>query len=131
MTERDNLQQARIDAKMQEIKRAYDEEIYLLLKEVNKTHLKNKGRITTTPVVENDNLRWTLAWKEQQKISFELHVVISIEDDGHAAKVGRVWIHRHASTPIDFEGHTPTTRMRRLATLSMDGIREAIDAEWS
>jgi hypothetical protein len=31
---------------------------------------------------------------------------------------------------MDFEGHTPTTRMRRLTSLSIAAIREAIDAEW-
>ena len=131
MPELDELQQARVDTKIKEITRAYGGQINNLLKEINQARLKSNGRITPTPVIENNNLRWTLTWKEQQKISFELNVVVSVEDDGHAARVGRVWVHRHASTEIDFEGHTPTTRMRRLATLSMDAIREAIDAEWS
>ena len=130
MPEWNELQQARADAKIEEIRRAYGDEINNLLKEINQARLKGKGKITPTPVIENNCLRWTLTWNEQQKISFELNVVVSVEDDGHAARVGRVWVHRHASTQIDFEGHTPTTRMRRLATLSMDAIREAVDAEW-
>ena len=100
-------------------------------KEINKTRLKNKGMLTLMPVIENNSLRWTLSWKEQQKVSLEMHVIVSLEDDGHAAKVSRVWIHRHASTSVDYDGHTPTTRMRRLTSLSIDEIREAIDAEWS
>ena len=131
MAELTELQQARVDAKMAEIDHAYGSDIRDLLKEISKTRLKNKGKLTLEPVIENNSLRWTLSWKEQQKISLELHVIVSVEDDGHAAKVSRVWVHRHASTSVDYEGHTPTTRMRRLASLSIDEIREAIDAEWS
>jgi hypothetical protein len=129
MAELNKLQQARVDAKIAEIDRAYGSDIRDLLKEVGRTRLRNKGKLTLAPVIENNSLRWTLSWREQQKISLELHVIVSVEDDGHTAKVGRVWIHRHASTPIDFEGHTPTTRMRRLTSLSIEEIREAIDAE--
>jgi hypothetical protein len=75
------------------------------------------------------NLRWTLSLKKRQKISLEPRIIVNVEDDRHTAKVDRVWIHRHASTPIDFEGHTPTTRMRRLSSLSIEAIREAADAE--
>ena len=131
MTELEGLQQARVDAKLEEIKLAYGDAINRLLKEINQARLKGRGKIKPTPVIENNSLHWVLSWKEQQKISFELDVIVSIEDDGRAAKVGRVWVRRHASTEIDFDGHTPTTRMRRLATLSMEGIREAIDAEWT
>jgi hypothetical protein len=131
MVELSRLQQARVDAKIEEIERAYGSDIRDLLKEVARTRLKNKGKLTLAPVIENNSLRWSLTWKEQQKISLELHVIVSVEDDGHAARVGRVWIHRHASTPIDFEGHTPTTRMRRLTGLSIEEIRAAIYAELS
>jgi len=131
MVELSRLQQARVDAKIEEIERAYGSDIRDLLKEVGRTRLKNKGKLTLAPVIENNSLRWSLTWKEQQKISLELHVIVSVEDDGHAARVGRVWIHRHASTPIDFEGHTPTTRMRRLTGLSIEEIRAAIYAELS
>ena len=68
-------------------------------------------------------------WKDGA-INFDLNVVVTIEDDGKHARVGRVWVQRHASTSLDFEGHTPTTRMRRLTGLSLDEIREAIEAEW-
>jgi hypothetical protein len=40
-----------------------------------------------------------------------------------------VFVHRHASTSLDYEDHTPTTRMRRLTGFSMKDIREAIEAE--
>ncbi len=123
------LQQARIEAMLEEIDRVYSSQIRDILKEINRTRLMNKAKLTLAPVIEHNSLRWSLLWKEQQKISFELHIVVSVEDNGQTAQVARVWIHRHASTPIDFEGHTPTTRMRRLTILSIDGIREAINAE--
>ncbi len=129
MADLSKLQQARIEAMLEEIDRVYSSQVRDILKEINRTRLKNKAKLTLAPVIEHNSLRWSLSWKEQQKISFELHIIVSVEDDGHMAQVARVWIHRHASTPIDFEGHTPTTRMRRLTILSIDGIREAINAE--
>ena len=131
MADRKDLKQERINAKIAEIRRDNGDGIRALLKEVNKTRLNNKGKITGAPIVEGTSLRWTLAWKEERRISLELNIVVSIEDDGQHARVGRVWVHRHASTPMDYEGHTPTTRMRRLAGLSIAEIRDAIDAEWS
>ncbi len=130
MADQTNSQKRRIDAKLEEIKREYGAGIRELLGEVNKTRLKGKGKIES-PVVEASSLRWTLAWREERKISLELNIVANVEDDGRQARVGRVWVQRHASTPMDFEGHTPTTRMRRLSGLSIREMREAIDAEWS
>ena len=131
MADRKDLKQERINAKIAEIRRDNGDGIRALLKEVNKTRLNSNGKITEAPIVEATSLRWTLAWKEERRISLELNIVVNIEDDGQHARVGRVWVHRHASTPMDYEGHTPTTRMRRLAGLSIAEIRDAIDAEWS
>ena len=131
MGDLNELQQARIDAKIEEIHRAYGGEIRDLLKEINNTRLKNKGKLTLTPVIENNSLRWTLSWKEQQEISLELHVIVSVEDDGHAAKVSRC---RSVVTRSPRLIMTDTRRrrgLRRLASLSIDEIRDAIDAEWS
>jgi hypothetical protein len=124
-----NAQKARISAKVEEVKRDFSDGITELLKETNKWRLGGKGKIVAAPKVDHNSLRWTLAWKEG-KIAFELNVVVSIEDDGRRARVGRVWVHRHASTPFDFDGHTPTTRMRRLTGLAIEEIREAIETEW-
>ncbi|MDE3091943.1 MAG: hypothetical protein KGJ80_21430 [Chloroflexota bacterium] len=131
MPESINPKQMRIDAKIEEIRRGYDVGINDLLKEINRARLKGKGKITEEPVRENASLRWTLAWKEERKVSYQLNIVINIEDDGRDARVGRVWVHRRASTSLDYDGHTPTTRMRRLTALSMQEIKDAIDAEWS
>jgi hypothetical protein len=129
MADQTNSQKRRIDTKIEGVKGEYAAGIRELLSEVNTTRLKGKGKIEP-PVVEGSSLRWTLAWREEREISLELNIVANVEDDGRQARVGRVWVHRHASTPMDFEGHTPTTRMRRLTSLSIAAIREAIDAEW-
>ena len=131
MAERNDVPQARINAKIEEIKRDYGNGICDLLKELNQTRLKGKGKITPLPIEERNSLCWMLAWKQDRDISFELSIVVNVEDDGRQARVGRVWVHRHASTPLDYDGHTPTTRMRRLTALSIAGIRDAIEAEWS
>ncbi len=130
MAEPNDPKQARILAKLMETEKEFGRPIADLLKGINRSRLKGKGRITAGPAIEGNAIRWTLAWKEQRTISFELSVIANVEDDGSTAKIGRVWIHRHASTPVDFEGHTPTTRMRRLTALSLPEIKQAIDAEW-
>jgi hypothetical protein len=131
MAKPDDLKPARIAAKIDQVKQDYSDAISSLLRETNKARLKGRGKVVEAPLVEGNSLRWTLTWKEQQKISFELSILVNIEDDGHKSDVGRVWVHRRASTPIDFEGHTPTTRMRRLARLDINEIREAIELEWA
>jgi hypothetical protein len=121
--------QERIDKKIEEVKTALGKDIVALLKQVNATRLADKGKVTTTPVADRASLRWTLAWS-QDKVSYDMNVVIRFDDDGQTARVAGAWVHRHASTPLEFEGHTPTTRMHRLTGLSIKEIREAIEAEW-
>jgi hypothetical protein len=128
MAESANSQQMRIKRKIEEVKNDFGDAICDLLKEVSKTHLKGKGKLAAAPVIERNSLRWTLEWKIGE-ISFDLNVIAVVEDDGRAARVARVLVQRHASTPLEFEGHTPTTRMRRVAKLSIADIREAIEAE--
>ncbi len=131
MAESTDLQQQRIDATIEGIKRDYSSRVVDLFQDLNTSRLSGNGKITAAPVVEGASLRWTLEWTEERKISFELSLVVNVEDDGREARIGRVWVHRHASTPLDYDGHTPTTRMRRLTGLSLREIREAIDAEWT
>jgi hypothetical protein len=119
--------QARINELIEEIKNGIGKEITALLKEINATRLAGKGKLAK-PVVDRASLRWTLAW-EQNKISYDLNVVVRLEDNGKAARVAGVWVHRHASTPLDYEGHTPTTRMHRLTGLALEDIKAAIEAE--
>lgn len=121
--------EARIRAKIDEIKREYGDGIVGLLKEANARNLHGAGELAAKPVIEGSNLRWTLSWKEKEKISFNLSVVIGVVDNGKQANIERVWVHRHASTPMDYEDHTPTSRMRRLTDLSIAGIRAAVEAE--
>jgi|GEM_PF-788775 len=121
--------QERIAQKIEEVKNALGKDLVELLKQINATRLGGKGKVTETPVVERASVRWTLAW-EQGKISYDLNIVVRFDDDGKNARVAGVWVHRHASTPMEYEGHTPTTRMHRLTGLSIKEIKEAIDAEW-
>jgi hypothetical protein len=122
-------EQKRIAKKIEEVRVAFGKDIVTLLKQVNATRLAGKGKVATVPLVDRASLRWGLAWKEG-KIAYDINVVVRFEDDGQAANIAGVWVHRHASTPIDYEGHTPTTRMHRLTGLVIKEIREAIDAEW-
>lgn len=120
--------QARINELIEEIKNGIGKEITALLKEINITRLGGKGKLVK-PVVDRASLRWTLAW-EQNDISYDLNIIVRFEDNGKTARVAGVWVHRHASTPLDYEGHTPTTRMHRLTGLSIEEIKEAIEAQW-
>jgi hypothetical protein len=128
MTKSVDLQQERIASQIYQVIQNYSNAIVDLLKETNKTRLKGRGTVTNAPLIESSSLRWTLTWKEH-KVSYELSILVNIEDDGRKAFVGHMWVHRRASTPIDFEGHTPTTRMRRLTHLNIDEIRDAIELE--
>ena len=121
--------QDRINQQIEFVKHEYGNGIVNLLKETNKTRLQSKGKLTLSPTQDRNSLRWTLAWKEN-KISFELNVVFSLTDNGAQARIDRVWVHRHASAPFDFEGHTPTTHMHRLTSLSLAEIKSAIEAEF-
>lgn len=118
---------ARINELIEEIKNGIGKEITALLKEINATRLGGKGKLAKL-VVDRASLRWTLAW-EHHKISYDLNVIIRLEDNGKMARVAGVWVHRHASTPLDYEGHTPTTRMHRLTGLVLEEIKEAIETE--
>lgn len=121
--------QKRITQKVEEVRAAFGKDIVSLLKQVNAARLAGKGKVAAAPVVDRASLRWGLAWKEG-KIAYDINVVVRFDDDGQAAHVAGVWVHRHASTSLEFEGHTPTTRMHRLTGLSIKEIREAIEAEW-
>ena len=125
-----NEQRSRINQKLDELKRDMGPGIDGLLAELNRTRLNGKGTTAAAPAVEKNGLRWTLAWSAEQNVSYELNVVIQIEDTGKIARVSKVWIHRRVATPIGYEGHTPTTKMLLIATLSIANIREAILLEW-
>lgn len=124
LTERD-----RIDQKIEQIKQDIGRGVIDLLRQVNRTHLKHRGKISLLPMIDRNNVRWSLTWQEGT-MSFALNVVVALKDDGTQALVDRVWVHRHVTTPFDFDGHTPTTRMRRLTGLSLEEIGKAIEAEF-
>jgi hypothetical protein len=124
-----DLQQERIQEKIKEVAGEFGGKIYAILQELNQTRLKGNGQLNEEPYADEHSLRWMMKWKEAQ-IAYELSVVIRFEDTGREAHIGGVWVRRHASTPLDFDGHTPTTRMRRVTNFSIKDIRDAIEAEW-
>jgi hypothetical protein len=130
LTPTDLSAEDRINQKIDQIKGELGAAIVSLLKDTNKRHLKSKGKVNTSPTIERNSVRWTLAWTEE-KATFDLSVVIAILDDGSKARVDRVWVHRHVTTPFDYDGHTPTTHMRRLTSLSIAEIKTAVEAEFS
>ena len=120
----------RINQKIDQVKNDIGVAVVSLLKDANKRFLKSQGKVSTVPTIDRDNVRWTLAWMEE-KITFDLSVVVAVKDDENEARVERVWVHRHVTTPFDYDGHTPTTHMRRLTSLSIAEIKSAIEAEFS
>jgi hypothetical protein len=123
-----NLAEERINEKLAEIQQGVGKSITELLRETNKTKLAGKGKVSAHPIRERSGLRWTLAWHEG-KVAYDLNVVVNVEDDGKETRVSKVLVHRHASADYDYEGHIPTTRMRRLAKLDIAEIKDAITAE--
>jgi hypothetical protein len=124
-----DLQNERLQEKIEEVERELGPKLYAMLMQVNRERLNGKGQVKEAPITDTHSLRWMMKWKES-KITYEMSIVIRVEDTGREARVGGAWVHRHASTPLDFEGHTPTTRMRRVAKVSIEDIRDAIEAEW-
>ncbi len=122
-------QQVRVNQKIEDLKNEFGIALRNLLKDLNKTRLNNRGNLPPSPVVDKNSLRWTLVWQDGA-INYDLNVVVAIEDDGKQARIGRVWVQRHATVAFNYEGHTPTTRMRRLTGFSLEEIRAAIEAEW-
>lgn len=123
-------QQDRIHQKIKEVDQQWGAEINQLLVELNRLRLNGGGKVNESPAASKNSLRWTLTWKDAAGIHFEINVVARFEDDGHQARLAGIFVHRHASTPIAFEGHTPTTKMRKISQLSLAAIRDAIAAEW-
>ncbi len=125
-----STKQMRLNLKAEEIRKSFGHRIEGLLEKQNQTRLGGKGNIAASSPLEDGSLRWTLTWRRTDGIALELDVIVQIEDSKQGARVSRVIVRRHASTPLDYEGHTPTTKMRRLSDLSIDAIQEAILSEW-
>ena len=124
-----DLQQERVQQKINEVEKEYGVKIHDLLLSMNRERLNGKAQLNEEPYTDEHSLRWVMKWKEA-RIAYEMSIVIRVEDTGREARVGGVWVRRHASTPLDFEGHTPTTRMRRVTNLTMKDIKDAVEAEW-
>ncbi len=122
--------QARIDKKLGEIQRDVEPELDALFQELNRARLSGKGKIARL-IRDRTSLRWSLTWREESGVTYELVVILYVEDDGRTARFSKGWVHRRASAPVEYEGHTPTTRMRRIANPSPAEIKDAILAEWT
>ncbi len=122
--------QERIDKKLVEIQRDVEPEVNGLFRELNLARLDGRGKIGKT-VRDKTSVRWSLAWSVESGIAYELVVILYVEDDGSTARFARGWVHRRAAAPVEFEGHTPTTRMRRIPTASPADVKDAILAEWT
>lgn len=119
-----------VGEKAQQFLRKYGDQIGNLLNETNRVNLRGKGKILFHPISDDDILHWTLEWKQDQ-VSLDLNLVVHIEKNDGPLQIESVLVHRHASAPYDFEGHMPTTRMRRLNGFSMLEIKRAVDAEFA
>ena len=124
-----DVAQERLHEKIKQVNHEFGAKIYEMLMQFNRERLNGKASLNDEPYTDEHSLRWMMKWKEA-KITYELSIVIRVEDTGREARVGGVWVHRHASTPLDFDGHTPTTRMRRVSNFSLKEIKNAIEAEW-
>ncbi len=121
--------QNQLDQKLDATEREFSQPIYDLLGQVNETRLKNAGDIAKQLVRDRYSLRWVMKWQDSEEISYELNIVIRVEDTGSEARVSGIWVRRHAATLFDFDGDTPTTHMRRVTDISIQGIRAAVEAE--
>ncbi|MBI3740674.1 MAG: hypothetical protein HY257_02820 [Chloroflexi bacterium] len=104
------------------------DDVQKLFAELNATRLDGKGKITDAEI-QMHHVRWGLEWKENA-ITFKIRVAVRLVDDGVAARVDQVLVQKEAWTPYDFEGHTPTTTMKQIATMDANKIRDAVDALW-
>lgn len=124
-----NLLQTSANEITQQFQQEHGKRIIDLLGETNRAHLNGKGKLLLQPFINGNLVRWTLTWMQDQ-IAFDLNIVLNLVSNGGQAQVESVFVHRHASTPYDFPGHTPTTRMRRVKGFSMTAIKDAIQAEF-
>ncbi len=122
--------QERIDKKLGEIQREVEPEVNGLFRELNRARLDGKGSIGRM-VRDKSSVRWSMAWSEESGVAYELVVILYVEDDADAARFSKGWVHYRASAPAEFDGHTPTTKMRRLASALPGDIKDAILAEWT
>ncbi len=122
-------QNERLAKKLDEVEDEYDIPISDLFAEINRTQLGDAGKRVATPYRDEYSLRWVMKWDGADSASYELSIVFRVEDTGSEARIAGIWVRRHASMPFDFDGDTPTTHMRRVTDISMDGIRAAVEAE--
>lgn len=119
---------ARLDQKASQIIRDQGPLIHHLLADMNHIQLADQGKLGSAEIGRR-NVRWKLEW-QAGPVSYKMHVVIGLKDDGISARIDRVLVQREASTPFAFEGHTPTTTMRTLGSFNLEEIRRTVLELW-
>ncbi len=120
--------QARIKAKAEEIALTNDASIGQLLAELNASRLRGSGEIARAQIQEH-HVRWALEWKESA-VTYKLRIAVRLVDDGREARIDQILVQKEAWTPYSYEGHTPTTTMKKVAELDVAKIREAVEYLW-
>ncbi len=118
----------RLEQKASEVVTQFGPAIHQALAELNKTRLKNQGRLSSAEVGRR-GVRWVLEWQAGE-ISYKMHIAIRIVDNGNSAAIDQVMVEKEASTPFLFEGHTPTTTMKIVRELNIDEIKKALEEMW-
>ncbi|MBI4789411.1 MAG: hypothetical protein HY782_20470 [Chloroflexi bacterium] len=120
--------EARLQRKASEVVRDHGPAIRQLLADLNKSRLKGLGRLGSAEIGRMA-IRWELQWKADP-VTYRMHIAVTLADDGQKAFVDRVLVQREASAPYDFQGHTPTTMMKQIATLNVKEIKSKLEELW-
>ena len=118
----------RLQRKASEVVRDFGPSIHQLLAELNKARLKGAGRLGSAEIGRKA-IRWELEWSAEP-VSYRMHIAVTLADDGQKAFVDRVLVQREASAPYNYQGHTPTTMMKQIATLDIKQIKSKLEELW-
>ncbi len=116
--------QSRLNAKAEEVVRSFGAGIERALADLNMARLFGQGKVTPAEI-QAHHVRWTLEWK-REPITYRLHVVVRLVDDGRMTQAAQTMVQCEARTPYSFEGHTPTTTMRLIIGVDLEKIKEAV-----
>lgn len=119
--------EARLDQLASVIAQNIGPGIQQLFAELNRTRLNGQGKVKSE--ISRRVIRWMLEWRTQS-ITYKMRVMILLADDEKRAFVDRVLVQKEASTPAIFEGHTPTTTMKQVTSVSLEEIHRALMELW-
>ncbi len=119
--------ETRLKNKAAEVAEKSGAAIQQLLAELNAARLNGAGKISHDS--QPQHVRWSLEWK-RETITYRLRIAARLVDDGSEARFDQVLVQKEAWTAYQFEGHTPTTTMKRVSSLDIAKIREAVLMMW-